>query len=105
MTMQEAFDPGDPFDAMADQFRVRIADMALDAFKIAIYRELAPSRQLECVMAGVMTGLIGVCFASIEPGGRDAMMEAIADYLPHARSNAEGIIDSGADAEIAGENK
>ena len=64
MAEHEAFDPGDPFDAMADQFRTRVADMALAAFKIAIYRELAPSRQLECVMAGVMTGLIGEAFQS-----------------------------------------
>ena len=88
---QAPFDPGEPFDAMAESFRRQVAGMALEALRTAVYRELTPIQQIECFMAGVVTGLIGVCFASIEPAGRDEMMVAIREYLPQARHNVEGM--------------
>lgn len=87
-----AFDAGDPFDAMAESFKAQVADMALAAAKAAIYRDMEPTRQVECFMAGVMTGLLGVCFAHIMPEGRDEMMNVIEAYLPQARLNAEEMI-------------
>lgn len=92
MTQYARFDPADAFDAMAESFKRQVADMALKAERAAIYRELDPWRQLECFMAGVVTGLVGVCFASIKPEARDEMMKVIAEYLPQARDNVEGII-------------
>lgn len=86
------WDADDPFDAMAESFRLQVATMAIDAGKVTIYRELDPIQQLQCFMAGTVTALIGVCFASIEPAGRDGMMQAIADYLPQARENVEEIL-------------
>lgn len=88
----KAFDPSDDFDAMAELFRRQIADMAINAPRAAVYRNLEGYRQLECFMAGVVTGLIGVCFAQIRPEGRDEMMEAITAYLPQARQNVEGML-------------
>jgi hypothetical protein len=44
-------------------------------------------------MAGTLTGLIGVLFTMVQEAGRDPLMEAIADFLPHARLNAESILD------------
>ncbi|WP_099864699.1 hypothetical protein [Pararhizobium haloflavum] len=85
------FDPGDDFDAMAERFRLEIANMAIRARSSAVFRGLTQVQQVQCLMAGIMTGLVGTCFAYIEPDGRDAMIEAIADYLPHARMNAEEI--------------
>ena len=86
------FDAGDDFDAMAESFRRQVSDMALRAMDAAVYRDLDGHRQIECLMAGVVTGLIGVCFASIKPEGRDEMMRVIEAYLPQARENVEGIL-------------
>lgn len=87
------FDPGDPFDAMADDFRKKIADMAFRVQEAAIYRELEPHRQMECFLAGTLSGVIGVALASIKPEGRDAMMEYVTQCLPVARTIAESILD------------
>lgn len=93
------FDPGDPFDAMAESIRRQVCDIALGMLNVGVYRDLPPGRQLECLMAGLLTGTIGVLFAQIDPArtaeGRDEFMRAIADYLPLARQSAEEIIDNG----------
>ncbi len=85
------FNPGDPEDAMSELFRTQVTDLALSAYKIAIYRDLNPQQQLQCFLAGALTGIVGVCLASVETTGHDAMMEYIAECLPHAREMAEGI--------------
>lgn len=85
------FDPSDPFDAMAEMFRTQITDLVLKAYSITIFRDLSAQRQIECVVAGVLTGLVGCSFASIRPEGRDAMMDYIAECLPTARMFAESI--------------
>lgn len=87
------FDPGDPFDAMAHEFKIKVATMAIEAGKAAIYRGLGPREKLECFLSGVMVGMIGVAFAHIDPAGRDAMMEYIAECLPVARSLAESMLE------------
>lgn len=96
MTVRDPFDAADPFDASADMFRRQIAEMATTALEFPGYRALGGIDQVRCLMAGIMTGLIGVCFAHIEPAGRDEMMKAIKRYLPQARENAEGIMRDGA---------
>lgn len=89
----QTFDPGDPSDAMAEFFRIQVTQLAIDADKITIYRDLNPQRQLECFIAGALTGLVGVAFASIKTEGNDAMMEYITSVLPFARLQAENIRD------------
>lgn len=89
---QAEFDPGDPYDAMCETFRIQVADIASQAHRIAIYREMDPARQLSSFMAGVLTGLIGVCFVSIRDEGREVMMDGIRESLPFARKQAEDII-------------
>lgn len=91
---REPFDPGDPMDAMSEMFRTQVTDIALDAYKITIYRDLDPQRQIECFLAGALTGIVGVCLASIKTEGADAMMEYIAQCLPVAREMAESICGS-----------
>ncbi len=92
------FDPGDDADAMADHFRIQLCNLVLDADRLAVYRDLDQTKKIECVMGGVLVGLIGICFASVNPEGRDAMMEAITEYLPQARDQAEAVMrGSGAD--------
>lgn len=92
---QRPFDPGDPFDAMTDSFRTQVAQMILDADKAAIFRDLSEVEKLQCIMSGTLTGLMGCCFAYIEPEGRDAIIEAIRDFIPMAAANASEIIDRG----------
>lgn len=93
MNQLKPFDPGDDFDAMAESFRRQTADMALVALDAGVFRDLPGHRQIECFMAGVVAGLIGVCFAQITPAGRDEMMKVIEAYLPQARENVEGILE------------
>ena len=89
---QGEFDPGDPYDAMCESFRIQVADLASNAYRAAIYRDMSPERQLSSFMAGVLTGLIGVCFVSIRDEGRETMMEGIVQALTFARQQAEDII-------------
>lgn len=86
------FDPGDSYDAMCEHFRINIARMVSQANSITIYRDLPLERQLSAFMAGVLTGLIGVCFVSIRDEGREVMMDGILEALPFARKQAEDII-------------
>lgn len=73
------FRADDPYDAMSEMFRRQVTDLALAAYKVTLYREMNPQQQLECFMAGALTGVIGVCLASIKTDGADAMMEYISD--------------------------
>ena len=90
---REPFNPSDPTDAMSEMFRRQVTDMALDAYKVTLYRELNTTQQLECFLAGALTGVIGVALASIKAQGGDVMMEYIAECLPIARQMAESIAD------------
>lgn len=92
----ELFDSSDPAERLADDFRRGVAEIAQRTFKKGDYRGLSSIEQVQCFMAGIATGLIGVCFAHIEDAGRDAMMEAITEYLPQAREQAEGIMEDAA---------
>lgn len=89
----EPFDPADPADAMSEMFRRQVTDVALQAYKVTTYRDLDTTQQLDCFLAGALTGLIGVCLASIKSEGADAMMEHIQKCLPIARQMAESIVD------------
>lgn len=95
MAERAPFDPSDEFDAMADWFRVKVCELAQEASKAAIYRDLPDGRRLECFMAGAFTGAVGVCLAMTKPEGWDTLMVAIGDYLPDARRNAEEILEDG----------
>lgn len=87
------WDAGEPFDAMAENFRRQITTMVLNADRVAIYRQLDSMKQIECFIAGTVTALIGVCFSSIMPEGRDEMMKVITQYIPQAREQVEAMID------------
>ncbi len=93
MDQRQPFDPSDPMDAMADSFRVQITDMALNAYKATIYRDMSTQQQLECFVAGALTGLVGVVLASVKTEGADVAMKYIVECLPIARENAESIRD------------
>lgn len=86
------FDAGDPFDAAAEMFRRQVADMTLEAIGKPPMCDLPGHRQIEAIIAGVLTGMVGVCFAHVEPGGYPAVMRAIRQYLPQARAQVEEIV-------------
>jgi hypothetical protein len=88
-----AFNPEDPDDIVADMFRRQVTQLALNADKVTLYREMPSQRQLECFVAGALTGIVGVAFAHVKPEGYDAIMSYIADCLPFARIQAEGVRD------------
>lgn len=85
------FDPGDPFDAMSEMFRTQVVQLLIDADKITIFRDLGSQRQLECFVAGALTGIVGGCLAQIKPEGYDYMMEYIGQCLPTARMFTENV--------------
>jgi hypothetical protein len=93
MTEREPFDPGDPMDAMSEMFRRQVTDIALDANKVTLYRDLDVTQQLQCFMAGALTGFVGVCLASVNSASADAMMQTISSMLPGCRAQAESIAD------------
>jgi len=86
------FDPGDPFDAMAEAFRAQVAEMVIDARDIAIFRDLSIDRQFQCIAAGVMTGLIGVLYSFTDEASRPYVREVIRNFVDDAGLNAEGIL-------------
>lgn len=86
------FDPAEPFDAMADSIKRQVADIADGMQAVAVFRDMDGRHQLQCLMAGLTVGLIGVCFAHIRPSERDTMMNIIVEYLPQAREVVEQII-------------
>ena len=90
------FDANDPYNRLADDLRKQVAEIASKAVRTKDYKSLSPTSQVECLMAGLTVGLIGVCFAHIENAGRDTMMDLIAEYLPQAREQAEGIFEDAA---------
>ena len=90
---REPFDPGEPFDAMAEMFRQRLLDIVQEAEKITIYREMSPQDQLLALTGGILVGLVGVAFCSFSEEGRGPFMEGIVKYLPEARAQAEAMID------------
>lgn len=89
----ETFDAGDPMDAVAEMFRRQITQLALDAEKVTIYRDLDPQQQLQSFIAGAMTGLVGVALASVQTAGADAMVDYLVECIPYARQQVEGIRD------------
>lgn len=99
LAKRRPFDAGDPFDAAADMFRRQVAEMTLEAVGQPPLSHMDGHRQIEAMIAGVMTGLVGSCFGLIEPAGHTAVMKAIKNYLPQARANAEDIVGDGEAAE------
>jgi len=88
----EPFDDGSDFNQLADRLRRDVAAIVLRLQEDVLYSALSPTEQIECVLAGITTGLVGVCFAQVHDDGRGEVMKAIKAYLPHARAQVEGIM-------------
>lgn len=77
------FNPTDPFDAMCENFRRQVVDMALKADTITLYRDLG-KRQVEAFVAGTLTGLIGVALATYRPEAHAEVLQGIRGYIDDA---------------------
>lgn len=99
MGERKAFDPTDPFDTCCEAIRLAMGDAALQAVQSALYRELSPSDQVECLVRGMLVATIGVAFSIIKPEGRDELLKIMAGMLPEMAEHAEAIIRNGARAE------
>lgn len=91
MTTPKPFDPDDDFDAACNLLRKGICDLALAADKDPAYARLAPEEQFGALMCGLLAGAVGVLLASSCKGSHDAVMAAIAEYLPVARALDESV--------------
>lgn len=86
---RETFDAGDPFDAMSESIRRAVADAVVDHQRVAIFRDLGPHRQLEAIIAGSMTAILGIAIIYVEKESRDEIEQVIHDFVSLARANAE----------------
>jgi len=93
VTAQLSFEPADPLDAMAESFRLQVCDIAINAGDAAIFRDMPSGDQLASLMGGLLTGTLGVLFAFVEADERDALVDALVGFVPHARAQAESIMD------------
>lgn len=92
--MREAFDPSNPAELLADEFRKEVAALAERLFDSPQYDGLDSKAHVAAFVAGVSTALIGVAFSQIRDEGRDDMMRFIRHYLPQAQEQAEAILDA-----------
>lgn len=90
-----AFNPSDPVDYLADQLRVRVAIEAASAHSVGARSGMSSQEIGVAIMGGALTGVVGALLSITRPDGYDALMEAIAEYLPQARENALAMIDDG----------
>jgi hypothetical protein len=89
---KKAFDPGEPFDAMFESFRTQVVDMAIKAREAAIYRDMPEAEQLSCLMAGVMTGMMGVTMVLCKKESWPDVRDLTRAYVDKAAETAAEII-------------
>lgn len=90
----EPFDASDPFDAMADSIRRATTYAVSEHLSLALFKELGPARQLQAILVGSMTAILGVALIYVEKDGRDEIEQVIRDFVSAARANAEEMADA-----------
>jgi hypothetical protein len=86
------FDPSDPFDVACEEMRKAFADLVIAAHAgNGMFTRLDAREQVGAVLCGGLTGVVGVLMSMTTEASRADLMEAIADYLPTARENAESV--------------
>ena len=85
---RQPFDEESVFDRVAEDARKRFCEFAGDDFMSA--KTLANAEPL---IAGYLTGLIGVLFCMAEKKDRGAIEEYLAAYLPLAAEQAGSVMD------------
>jgi HD-like signal output (HDOD) protein len=88
----EPFDPEDPKDIVADNFRKEVMLAFLNAGKVTLFRELSEQDKLEAFMAGALTGCLVVALTHFKPENWEKVHEAAVATIKEARHQAEGIV-------------
>lgn len=94
MIERHAFDPNDPFDRLAELAKREIADAGLRILDSPEYKHCANNySSIQAVLAGVITGAIGIAMAQFEPSDEShiELRAVIAAYLPQAFDQARSI--------------
>lgn len=81
----------EPFEATAEAMRHAICDAFLTVMASDNCRQLSAAQQLEAMIAGAMTGIMGSSFAFMAPQGRDGFVQFIKGYADIARKQAESM--------------
>lgn len=89
------FDSCDPFDAIADHARVRMAELGFDIVQDRRYRALQhdPQAQFQALMMGLMTGLSGFAMAHASPESHADVRDVLVAMIPDAMNCARDILD------------
>jgi hypothetical protein len=90
------FDPADPFDASAEAIRQGLVDVVVRVNDTAIFRDLSDEMKLECLMAGLMIGAVGILLCFVREDHHDEFLMRLGDWLPTVREHVDGIMASGA---------
>ncbi|WP_065755246.1 hypothetical protein [Bradyrhizobium paxllaeri] len=80
------------WQAMEENFRKQVIRMSSIALRTTIFRELPKSEQIECLIAGVMTGLMCSCLATVKPETYQIVEDYMARCVAVARTNAEELL-------------
>lgn len=90
-----SFDPADPIDRAAEMARKRVTAAMIAIAESGEMAALPPGTALSATIAGALTGVVGSLLAQVSPASRGALMSAIVDSLPHARAQAETMLNKG----------
>jgi len=88
----EPYDVDDPFNVLADRLRRDVAAVVLKMQDTPAYRRMTATQQIEVVVAGLTTAVVGCGYAMIRDDCRPALIDAIRNYLPLAAANSAGIL-------------
>jgi len=91
---RKAFDPSNPFDALADLSRLRVADIGISLCKSDEYRAMrkTPDEQAVALISGLMTGLAGVAMAHADPESHRQVQALLLQVVPIAFNQAREIL-------------
>lgn len=89
--MRKRFDPSAPFDACAESLRKQICDIGIEMLDKPEFQGLSAEDQLKCLMAGLMTGCVGVMLAFVDHDSHDEFIAVLAAFVPVARKMADEI--------------
>jgi hypothetical protein len=89
----EPFPEGDDFNELSDRLRRDVSGLVLLLQSSRVYESLSPTEQIECVMAGLTTALVGTTFAMVERKSQKEVLKAIKSYLPQAAAQVNAIMD------------
>ena len=94
MSEAEPFDPRNPYDALADVAHRLIAELGPSLVNTEQFRALAdnPSDQYEALLLGMMTGLVGIMMAPIDPQHHREVIADLYAAIPVAVDHAREIL-------------